>query len=143
MWLTSQAIGSDMTRAFSTGVTASIRKTCTAGGSGANSLGPLWYSGFWRASPTVSELKCIEELFRGRHFDREVIILCVRWYAVNSHSSQGLTADRVLVNADTGIHPDLLDSQFGYVSISCASHDATLLTRPCYTTMRNLDPPMT
>ncbi len=22
----------------------------------------------------------IDELFRGRHFDREIIILCVRWY---------------------------------------------------------------
>jgi transposase-like protein len=28
----------------------------------------------------VSKLSSIEELFRGRHFDREVIILCVRWY---------------------------------------------------------------
>jgi transposase-like protein len=28
----------------------------------------------------VSELNSVEELFRGRHFDREVIILCVRWY---------------------------------------------------------------
>jgi putative transposase len=28
----------------------------------------------------VGELNSIEELFRGRHFDREVIILCVRWY---------------------------------------------------------------
>jgi transposase-like protein len=24
--------------------------------------------------------KSMEELFAGRHFDREVIILCVRWY---------------------------------------------------------------
>ena len=23
---------------------------------------------------------CIDELFKGRHFDREIIILCVRWY---------------------------------------------------------------
>ena len=30
--------------------------------------------------PGVSKLSSIEELFRGRHFDREVIILCVRWY---------------------------------------------------------------
>ena len=22
----------------------------------------------------------IEDLFKGRHFDREIIILCVRWY---------------------------------------------------------------
>ena len=28
----------------------------------------------------MSELKSLEELFAGRHFDREVIILCVRWY---------------------------------------------------------------
>jgi hypothetical protein len=45
-------------------------------------------------------------------------------YAVTSHSSQGLTAEPVLVNADTGVHPDLLNSRFGYVSISRASHEA-------------------
>ncbi len=28
----------------------------------------------------MSEQNCIGELFRGRHFDRAVIILCVRWY---------------------------------------------------------------
>ena len=28
----------------------------------------------------MSELNNTEGLFRGRHFDREVIILCVRWY---------------------------------------------------------------
>jgi hypothetical protein len=47
---------------------------------------------------------------------------------VTSHSSQGLTAERVLVNADTGVHPDLLNSRFGYVSISRASHEAMLFT---------------
>jgi conjugative relaxase-like TrwC/TraI family protein len=55
-----------------------------------------------------------------RHFDHG--------YAVTSHSSQGLTADRVLVNADTSVHPDLLNSRFAYVSISRASHEATLFT---------------
>ena len=55
-----------------------------------------------------------------RHFDHG--------YAVTSHSSQGLTAERVLVNADTGVHPDLLNSRFGYVSISRASHEAMLFT---------------
>ena len=39
-----------------------------------------------------------------------------------------LTAERVLVNADTSVHPDLLNSRFGYVSISRASHEATLFT---------------
>ena len=55
-----------------------------------------------------------------RHFDHG--------YAVTSHSSQGLTAERVLVNADTSVHPDLLNSSFGYVAISRASHEATLFT---------------
>jgi ATP-dependent exoDNAse (exonuclease V) alpha subunit len=49
-------------------------------------------------------------------------------YAVTSYSSQGLTAERVLVHADTSVHPDLLNSRFGYVSISRASHEATLFT---------------
>jgi conjugative relaxase-like TrwC/TraI family protein len=49
-------------------------------------------------------------------------------YAVTSHSSQGLTAERVLVHADTSVHPDLLNSRFGYVSISRASREATLFT---------------
>jgi len=55
-----------------------------------------------------------------RHFDHG--------YAVTSHSAQGLTAERVLVNADTGVHPDLINSRFGYVSISRASHEATVFT---------------
>jgi hypothetical protein len=33
-----------------------------------------------------------------------------------------------LVNADTGVHPDLLNSRFGYVSISRASHEVTIFT---------------
>jgi transposase-like protein len=28
----------------------------------------------------MGKLESIDELFGGRHFDREVIILCVRWY---------------------------------------------------------------
>jgi ATP-dependent exoDNAse (exonuclease V) alpha subunit len=55
-----------------------------------------------------------------RHFDHG--------YAVTSHSSQGLTAERVLINADTGVHPDLLNSRFGYVAVSRASHEATIFT---------------
>ncbi len=55
-----------------------------------------------------------------RHFDHG--------YAVTSHSSQGLTADRVLVNIDTQVHPDLINSRFAYVSVSRASHDAHIFT---------------
>jgi conjugative relaxase-like TrwC/TraI family protein len=49
-------------------------------------------------------------------------------YAVTSHSSQGLTAERVLVHADTSVHPDLLNSRFAYVSVSRASHGAIVFT---------------
>jgi conjugative relaxase-like TrwC/TraI family protein len=49
-------------------------------------------------------------------------------YAVTSHSSQGLTADRVLVNVDTSTHPDLINSRFAYVSVSRASLDASIYT---------------
>jgi hypothetical protein len=50
-----------------------------------------------------------------RHFDHG--------YAVTSHSSQGLTSDRVLVNMDTGVHPELINARFAYVSVSRASQD--------------------
>jgi len=49
-------------------------------------------------------------------------------YAVTSHSAQGLTADRVLVHVDTGIHPELVSDRFAYVSVSRASQDATVFT---------------
>jgi ATP-dependent exoDNAse (exonuclease V) alpha subunit len=55
-----------------------------------------------------------------RHFDHG--------YAVTSHSSQGLTTDRVLIHADTSVHPDLLSSRFGYVAVSRARQDATIFT---------------
>lgn len=55
-----------------------------------------------------------------RHFDHG--------YAVTSHSAQGLTSERVLVHADTSVHPDLLCSRFGYVAVSRASHEATIFT---------------
>jgi ATP-dependent exoDNAse (exonuclease V) alpha subunit len=55
-----------------------------------------------------------------RHFDHG--------YAVTSHSSQGLTADRVLVNVDSEVHPELITNRFAYVSVSRASHDAQIYT---------------
>jgi hypothetical protein len=55
-----------------------------------------------------------------RHFDHG--------YAVTSHSSQGLTAERVLVNIDTENHPQLINTRFAYVSISRASHEAHIYT---------------
>jgi ATP-dependent exoDNAse (exonuclease V) alpha subunit len=50
-------------------------------------------------------------------------------YAVTSHSTQGLTADRVLVHVDTEqAHHDLINSRLGYVSISRAQYDAQIYT---------------
>jgi len=49
-------------------------------------------------------------------------------YAVTSHSSQGLTAERVLVNVDHSAHPDLINSRFAYVAISRASSEVRIFT---------------
>jgi conjugative relaxase-like TrwC/TraI family protein len=50
-------------------------------------------------------------------------------YAVTSHSSQGQTAERVLINVDTELGArDLLNSRMAYVSISRGAHDAQLFT---------------
>jgi conjugative relaxase-like TrwC/TraI family protein len=49
-------------------------------------------------------------------------------YAVTSHSSQGLTAERVLVNIDSNVHPALINTRFAYVSVSGASHDVQIYT---------------
>jgi conjugative relaxase-like TrwC/TraI family protein len=65
-----------------------------------------------------------------RHFDHG--------YAVTSHSSQGLTAERVLVNMDTDVHPELISSRFAYVSVSRASHDAQIYTNNAATLAETL-----
>lgn len=55
-----------------------------------------------------------------RHFDHG--------YAVTSHSSQGLTAERVMVNLDSNINADLINQRFAYVAVSRGSHDAQIFT---------------
>lgn len=50
-------------------------------------------------------------------------------YAVTSHSSQGQTADRVLVHVDTELGAkDLLNNRMAYVAISRGAEDAQLFT---------------
>lgn len=50
-------------------------------------------------------------------------------YAVTSHSSQGQTADRVLINVDTELGAkDLLNSRMAYVAISRGAQDAQIFT---------------
>ncbi len=65
-----------------------------------------------------------------RHFDHG--------YAVTSHSSQGLTADRVLVNIDSNVHPELINSRFAYVSVSRAAQDAQIFTNAASSLAENL-----
>ncbi len=65
-----------------------------------------------------------------RHFDHG--------YAVTSHSSQGLTSERVLVNMDTDVHPELISRRFAYVSVSRASHDAQIFTNDATTLAASL-----
>ena len=65
-----------------------------------------------------------------RHFDHG--------YAVTSHSSQGLTTDRVLVNMDTTAHPELINTRFAYVSVSRASQDAQIYTNDLSTLAERL-----
>src|SRR3954470_6883177 len=40
----------------------------------------------------MSRLISVEELFKGRHFDQEIVILCVRWYLSFKLSSRDLVA---------------------------------------------------
>jgi ATP-dependent exoDNAse (exonuclease V) alpha subunit len=50
-------------------------------------------------------------------------------YAVTSHSSQGVTADRVLVNVDTAEASEMLiNSRLAYVAVSRARFDAQVFT---------------
>jgi transposase-like protein len=55
----------------------------------------------------MSKLKSLDELFDGRHFDREIIILCVRWYLRYKLSLRDLVemmAERGLLLAHTSNH---------------------------------------
>ncbi|WP_260741110.1 MobF family relaxase [Tunturiibacter lichenicola] len=50
-------------------------------------------------------------------------------YAVTSHSSQGQTADRVLIHVDTELGAkDLLNNRMAYVAVSRGAYDAQLFT---------------
>jgi len=55
-------------------------------------------------------------------------------YAMSSHSSQGQTADRVLIHVDTELGAkDLLNSRIAYVSVSRGRYDAQIYTNNAQT----------
>jgi conjugative relaxase-like TrwC/TraI family protein len=71
----------------------------------------------------------------GRSGDRVVELDSVKnphldhGYAVTSHSSQGQTADRVLIHADTELGAkDLLNNRMAYVAVSRGAYDAQIFT---------------
>ena len=54
----------------------------------------------------MKKIPSLEELFKGRHFEREIIVLCVRWYLRFKLSFRDLVemmADRGLAVAHTTI----------------------------------------
>jgi conjugative relaxase-like TrwC/TraI family protein len=58
--------------------------------------------------------------FKFRQFDHG--------YALTSYSSQGMTAERVIINIDTDSSPSLINERLAYVAISRASHDVRIYT---------------
>jgi ATP-dependent exoDNAse (exonuclease V) alpha subunit len=55
-------------------------------------------------------------------------------YAMTSHSSQGQTADRVLIHVDTELGAkDLLNSRMAYVAVSRGCYDAQIFTNNAQT----------
>lgn len=46
------------------------------------------------------------DLFRGRHFDQEIIVLCVRWYLSFKLSSRDLSPDDGRAWNHIGAHDD-------------------------------------
>src|ERR1700686_1489272 len=59
-------------------------------------------------------------------------------YAVTSHSSQGQTADRVLIHVDTDKSELLVNNRFAYVSVSRGQYDARIYTNDTSELARSL-----
>jgi hypothetical protein len=45
----------------------------------------------------MAKRKAIEELFKGRHFEKEIIIFCVRWYLRFKLSSRDLAVSHTTI----------------------------------------------
>ena len=70
---------------------------------------------------------------RVAQFDPETFRQFDHGYAVTSHSSQGLTARRVLAHIDTDTSRGLINNRLAYVSVSRASDDARIYTNNAQT----------
>jgi ATP-dependent exoDNAse (exonuclease V) alpha subunit len=78
----------------------------------------------------IGDEEMIVKLDGGRevNFERDHFRHIDHGYAVTSHSSQGTTVDRVLINADTSESRVLLNDRMGYVAVSRAREDAIIYT---------------
>ena len=55
----------------------------------------------------MTEPASAQELFKGRHFDREIIVLCVRWYLTFKLSSRDLVQMMAERGYPVGSYDDL------------------------------------
>jgi hypothetical protein len=62
-------------------------------------LAQTWKARLLAVTAWMTEPASAQELFRGRHFDQEIIVLCVRWYLTFKLSSR----DLVQMMAESGI----------------------------------------
>jgi hypothetical protein len=61
----------------------------------------------------------VDDLFKGRHFDREIIVLCVRWYLrYKLSSSPTLAVQDYLMRRQDSLMPNL---QIRNAAIYCTS----------------------
>jgi hypothetical protein len=74
----------------------------------------------------MAGLLSLDELFEGRHFDREIIVLCVRWYLRLKLSFRDLVemmAERGLSMAHTTIMPGCITTLRSLSAAGTGSHD--------------------
>jgi conjugative relaxase-like TrwC/TraI family protein len=108
-------------REFSEGDRVQFRAPYPPGRVANGELGTLEKIAKGRLTVALDSGRSVEfHIDRNRHIDHG--------YAVTSHSSQGQTVNRVLINADTGEPDKLLNQRMAYVATSRARLDARIYT---------------
>jgi conjugative relaxase-like TrwC/TraI family protein len=108
-------------REFSEGDRIQFRAPYSPGRVANGELGTLEKIAKGRLTVALDSGRSVEfHIDRNRHIDHG--------YAVTSHSSQGQTVNRVLINADTGEPDKLLNQRMAYVATSRARLDARIYT---------------
>jgi hypothetical protein len=66
----------------------------------------------------MTELVSAQDLFKGRHFDQEIIVLCVRWHLTFKLSSR----DLVQMMAERGVAVALLRQRVNSLRLGAMGH---------------------